>query len=1015
MIWKDSKEMIRKTTCTIGFIFFAAVLFSQSASYIFHNKGQKDGLSANYCYSILKDSRGMMWIGTHNGLNRFDGYHFNNFYSGHDSNSFINNIILDLCEDKEGNIWGATGSGIFCYQYQQNKFKNYIPPGYDYARAVQNIMCDKNGNIWATGLWTILKLNKKKNIFEELGPLTNKKDSLSFYSVRQNGMVEDPSGKGIWMTTRMGLHYYDIAKNKFYSYKNMPGDSLFTRRSVSALSLSCFGYFWMFDNTSRAIIAFDPATHRIINKIDIQPIIPYAYGQSVFEDNNHKLWFSSWNNKMAVIDYRKNTFTLLSYKRDNPFTIGGDNFWGFWEDEDNTIWLGTAGGLSVCNYSKNIYTIYPISENIKEFSEGHLSAFNIDPRDSSLWITTEVNVSLAHYFPETGKYVFYDFNKAEKNREGQMPSFVYNVLFLENKPYVSTQTGIWLVDEVSHKLIPYEKIFKGFPYIHYYYFVQNGEFVWYTTSKGFIKWNRNTDEAKLVSFSKTILPDSQYFIYGVPHFDNKKNAWFIPAFGWLAHINERDEIDTHFYIRDKPRELSSYITGSQFDSKNKFWMASVSAGIYRFDPETKEIKLFDQIEGIGTTPGTLVIDKQDRIWVISLQKIAVFNQETGDVNTYFIPLNDNTSDYNTLFQIGLDSSVYVTLNKSIAKFIPSRLEIKPIISPPLISMIKIVGKERMINKESSIYLQPNENSLEFNFGSLINNDTYPYSFQYKLENFDKNWITAGKTTQALYSNLESGKYVFRLKVVSKNKVWETPERIITIAIRTPFYRAPWFWTMISGLFLIALIFFYRYRLNKQKQILTLETKAQQLEKDKTMVMYESLKQQLNPHFLFNSLTSLSGLIETDQQLAGNFLEQMSGIYRYILKNGDKETVSLREEIEFVQLYINLQQTRFKKGLIVNINVPDEYMDHKIAPVTLQNLVENAIKHNIIDVSTPLIIDIFIDHDYLVARNNLQRKNMVETSNKKGLTQFVSLYRYLSDLPVTIEESEKFFQIKIPLI
>jgi len=150
-------------------------------------------------------------------------------------------------------------------------------------------------------------------------------------------------------------------------------------------------------------------------------------------------------------------------------------------------------------------------------------------------------------------------------------------------------------------------------------------------------------------------------------------------------------------------------------------------------------------------------------------------------------------------------------------------------------------------------------------------------------------------------------------------------------------------------------------------------------------------------------------------VAGDFLEQMSGIYRYFLKNGNNETVSLKDEIEFVQLYINLQQTRFKKGLQVNIRVPDEYLHYKIAPVTLQNLIENAIKHNVIDIGSPLVVDIFIEGDYLVVKNNLQRKKVVETSNMKGLAQFTSLYRYLSELPVIIEETEREFIIKIPLI
>jgi sensor histidine kinase YesM len=126
-------------------------------------------------------------------------------------------------------------------------------------------------------------------------------------------------------------------------------------------------------------------------------------------------------------------------------------------------------------------------------------------------------------------------------------------------------------------------------------------------------------------------------------------------------------------------------------------------------------------------------------------------------------------------------------------------------------------------------------------------------------------------------------------------------------------------------------------------------------------------------------------------------------------------VTLKEEADFVQVYIDLQKTRFKNGLQVNVNIDEENYHRKIPPVTLQNLVENAIKHNIIDKDSPLVIDIFTQQDYLVVKNNLQKKQVVETSNKQGLANLVSLYRYLSDRPMVIEENEKEFMIKIPLI
>ena len=306
--------------------------------------------------------------------------------------------------------------------------------------------------------------------------------------------------------------------------------------------------------------------------------------------------------------------------------------------------------------------------------------------------------------------------------------------------------------------------------------------------------------------------------------------------------------------------------------------------------------------------------------------------------------------------------------------------------------------------------------MRFRFGILTDPEFFPYEISYFLEGAEDQWSVAPGTNEVLYHNLSPGDYTFRVKVTGQNTYWSSDEATLPFTIRTPWYRTLWFLAFAMLTVAGTVIMIYRYRLRQRERLMALQGKAQALEKEKAIVMYESLKQQLNPHFLFNSLTSLSGLIDLDQQVAGNFLEQLSSIYRYILKNGDQELVSLQEELEFVKLYITLQKTRFKEGLQVQIKVPDEYLHEKIVPVTLQNMIENAIKHNIIDAGAPLIIEITVeDTDYLVVRNTLQRKSVVETSNKKGLAQFVSLYRYMSDQPVLIRESGTHFEIRIPLI
>ena len=150
-------------------------------------------------------------------------------------------------------------------------------------------------------------------------------------------------------------------------------------------------------------------------------------------------------------------------------------------------------------------------------------------------------------------------------------------------------------------------------------------------------------------------------------------------------------------------------------------------------------------------------------------------------------------------------------------------------------------------------------------------------------------------------------------------------------------------------------------------------------------------------------------------MAGDFLDKMSKVYRYILKNRDNEVVPISEEVKFVQLYIDLQKTRFEKGLQVQMNIGETYSHRKIAPVTLQNLVENAIKHNTADEDSPLVIELFVEEDYLVVRNNLQKKKFVETSNRQGLSNMESLYRYLSGRPMEIIEDATYFTVKIPLL
>lgn len=194
---------------------------------------------------------------------------------------------------------------------------------------------------------------------------------------------------------------------------------------------------------------------------------------------------------------------------------------------------------------------------------------------------------------------------------------------------------------------------------------------------------------------------------------------------------------------------------------------------------------------------------------------------------------------------------------------------------------------------------------------------------------------------------------------------------------------------------------------------------ERLLKERSEAQYESLKNQLNPHFLFNALTSLNSLITEDPKLASEYVQQLSKVYRYVLQSREKEFVSLETEIKFIANYLRLLKTRFASALIIENVIDDDALERLIVPVTLQTLVENAIKHNVINPQKPLQITIRTEqlHGawYLAVENTLQKRTLVESSNKQGLKRLTGLYEHLSKHPVIIEETEQIFVVKIPLL
>lgn len=213
--------------------------------------------------------------------------------------------------------------------------------------------------------------------------------------------------------------------------------------------------------------------------------------------------------------------------------------------------------------------------------------------------------------------------------------------------------------------------------------------------------------------------------------------------------------------------------------------------------------------------------------------------------------------------------------------------------------------------------------------------------------------------------------------------------------------------------IIGLIYELSY-LFTRLNITTIE--AEKLRGDQTVAQLDSLKNQISPHFLFNSLNTLITLISENQQYATEFAQKLSSVYRYILEYKEKELVSLETELNFIRSYIHLLKMRYPENLTIEYQIKEGHMSFLVAPLSIQMLIENILKHNIISKSKPLHIDIYTEKgDAIIVKNNLQLKKSVKDSTKRGLENIKRRYQFLTNKTVEVITTQRNFMVVIPLI
>ncbi|MES2797677.1 MAG: histidine kinase [Bacteroidota bacterium] len=979
----------------------------------------------NRVICMLKDRNGYLWLGTASGLKRYDPNMVTTLKKiKNDEKSLVNNFIESICEDNQGRIWVGTTNGICYFDKEKNnffRFKELSKPDY----ACLNIICDSKGDIWFSirdkGLyWFNTKTNKLQNFANN----KNNPKSLSYNRITRNGLIEDPNKKGIWIACTNGLNYFDFSTqtiyNQSYNPKNIP---ILTNSYISALTTNHNNLVFS-DNMAQEIHWYNSQTKKIVKtfKPKYNTGTPFLDIYLIFFDKNDDIWISSFGEKAAYINLKNNQLIDFGYEKGNKQSFSANRFTDVFQEKNGTIWFSTVNGISTINGiaalfpNEKLFDVFDFSKTI--FNANHNDGiFNMieDTVDSTWWIVTLKN-RLVRYSPTTNQFSEYKIPLSKvKKAEEEIPSFIQKY---ENKLLVFKQFSAFIFDRQSKKFVAFPIPDKINPTL--------GTRVSHTRVAGDSMWvfGENLNEALNFHFKRNQWKSYPLVFnekdrkralrtgFATSHslVSSKGEFWIAIHSGGLAKFDYKKQS----FITVTPNQDIDFskigYTGFAEDKNGKFWLASFD--LIKYDPKTNQFNTSFDRDLIGA----MVIDFNGNICMASLDEIMFFNEKRNEKYSFTFEINEPFDNWSNIL-VKLKNHKIVSLYKQGLALIDfKKMKLPSFDDQIYISKVTYDDTTILIHENNSrLNFKSDKNSFAVHFGMLAPPNTHLYKFYYQLEGFNKDWIQTNSTSNyVVFSNLDGGDYIFRVKAMDTNKKF-VPSQTLHIHIETYFYKTWWFYTLIAASITFAAYSFYRYRLSEQKKFYRLREKAENLEKEKSIVQYESLKQHLNPHFLFNSLTSLRSLIKINPTQAAAFLDGMSKVYRYVLKSGEQELTTLEVELDFTKTYIALQKTRFGDGLFVNIDVREDCLEKYIAPVTLQNLVENAIKHNTADVESPLIIDIFTENDFIIIKNNLQRYRIVETSNKRGLKNIKSLYRFYTEKEMEIIDDGVDFTIKIPLI
>ena len=887
-----SGKLIRKLFLGVTLILLLLLsnhdLFCQSGQLTFEHISLEQGLSQSTVLSIIQDKEGYLWLGTQEGLNKYDGYSFTVYKNDpKDPNSLSDNWITVLFVDKDGTLWiGTNAGGLNKLDREHNRFVHYRhEENNPYSLSDDRILSifeDGSGTLWVgTDGGGLNRFDMKNDQFENY---QFEADNINYENKNNiTAILEDYNGYLWWGTDGGGLYRMNWKTGAYQVFKSNPDDSTsLSNDRVLCLSQDGKGYLWIGTNGG-GLNKFDPRTRQFKQyRMDLENpnSLSDDHVYTIVEDSNGRLWIGTDGGLNQYLP-DQDQFLVIRNDLTEPTSLSNDMIRAIYEDRGGILWVGTySGALNKFDSKKAAFKNYSLNPaNPNSLSDKNVWSI-FEDNSGKLWIGTNDGLNMLNR--RTGKFSHFKNNPGDPN---SVSSNIIRVVYQDRLGTIWVGTDGGGLNRYDITLNQFEN-FVNVPNnpksisdnnIRCIYEDGEGE-LWIGTINGlnrfdrqartFIRYQNNPD-------SPASLPGNHIrFVY-----EDSRGALWIGTFGGLSlYVRNKDEFISFKHNPSNPLSLSNdRVLCALEDRSHRFWVGTYGGGLDMLDRQEFIFEHFTVEDGLPNDAIYGVLEDSDgNLWISTNKGLSKFNPDTKVFKNYDVNDGLQSNEFNgNAFHKAKNGEMFFGGINGFTAFFPEKVQDNNHVPPVVLTAFKKYDKDVKLEEDLSIIRQLNlsykDDFFSFEFAALDFTNPEKNQYAYKLEGFDKDWIYSENRRYANYTNLGGGTYVFRVKGSNNNGVWNENGTSLTIVITPPFWQTWWF--RISIVFYLVMLVYViikvRMRsINAQKRKLELEVAQRTRELNQSN--YELLRAKKDTDDILNNVEEGIFLVNQNFELGAQY-------------------------------------------------------------------------------------------------------------------------------------------------